>query len=349
MEGISMEGTGAEYKGAGIGMDAGIGMGAGVTGAGNGLDGGACGVDFAAIPPRMLEPLPEEERQRDRINRPSVSYWRNAWLKLSKDPLAMAGFCVIAIMVLLAVLGPWLSPYTYKQQNYAAVNEGPSALHWFGTDKFGRDLFTRVAYGARISLTIGVCAAAINMVIGVLFGGAAGYLGGTADIALMRVADIVEGVPSLLYIILVMIFLGASMRSVIVALCISYWIRTSRVVRGQILQNKGLDYTLAARAVGESGFQILTRHLIPNSMGPVIVTVSFLIPQAIFYEAFLSFIGIGISLPVASWGTLANDAQANLGLYPHLAVFPAAAIAVTIFALNFIGDGLRDALDPRLK
>jgi oligopeptide transport system permease protein len=297
----------------------------------------------------MFEPLPDEEKQTDVINRPSVSYWRNAGHKLKKDPLAIFGFFVITLIVILAIFGPMIRPFSYDEQNYSAINRTPDSDHWFGTDKFGRDLFVRVAYGARISLTVGVAAALVNIFFGVFYGGVAGFLGGTADMVMMRIVDIVDTIPTLLYIILVMIFLGTNMRSIIIALCCFYWLNTSRLVRAQILTLKGQDFIMAARVIGESDFKILVRHLIPNSIGPILVMVTFLIPQAIFYEAFLSFIGIGISVPVASWGTLANDSLANMNMYPHLTVFPLAAISLTIFAFNFIGDGLRDALDPKLK
>lgn len=297
----------------------------------------------------LFEPLDDAEKQTDVISRPSLTYWQNAWQKLRRDPLAMAGIVVIILMILLAIFGPLIQPYTYDGQDYSAINQTPNAQHWFGTDKFGRDLFVRVAYGARISLTVGFAAAAINMVIGVLYGGISGYVGGSVDMVMMRIVDIISAIPSLLIIILVMVFLGANMKSILIALCLTYWIGTARQVRGQILSIKNQDFALAAKVIGESDFQILLRHLVPNSMGPIIVTVTFLIPQAIFYEAFLSFIGIGISVPVASWGTLANDSLANMNLYPHLMLFPAVAISITMFALDFIGDGLRDALDPRLK
>lgn len=306
-------------------------------------------VDDPDIGDDLFRPLSEDEKQTDVINRPSVSYWENARNKLKKDPLAMIGFVVITIMILLAILGPIIRPYTYDGQDYTAINQTPNAIHWFGTDKFGRDLFVRIAYGARISLTVGFAAAAINMVIGVLYGGISGYAGGMTDMIMMRIVDIINAIPSLLVIILVMVFLGANMKSILIALCLTYWIGTARQVRGQILSIKNQDFALAAKVVGESNFRILLHHLVPNSMGPIIVTVTFLIPQAIFYEAFLSFIGIGISVPVASWGTLANDSLANMNMYPHLMLFPTLAISLTMFALNFIGDGLRDALDPRLK
>ena len=306
-------------------------------------------MDDPALDPALFTPLSEEEKQTDVINRPSVTYWQNAWSKMRHDPLAMAGLVFIFLMVLLAIFGPMIQPYTYDMQDYTAINQTPNPTHWFGTDKFGRDLFVRIAYGARISLTVGFAAAAINMVIGILYGGIAGYLGGMADMIMMRIVDIISAIPSLLVMILVMVFLGANMKSILVALCLTYWIGTARQVRGQILSIKNQDYALAAKVIGESDFHIMLHHLVPNSMGPIIVTVTFLIPQAIFYEAFLSFIGIGISVPVASWGTLANDSLANMNMYPHLMLFPAAAISLTMFALNFIGDGLRDALDPRLK
>ncbi|GHV88887.1 peptide ABC transporter permease [Spirochaetia bacterium] len=301
------------------------------------------------IPADMLELLPSEEKQTDVIHRPSVSYWGNVAVKLKADPLAMAGLVFVAFMILFAIFGPLVSPYSYEQQNYEAINQGPSADHWFGTDKFGRDLLVRIAYGARISLTVGFVAAFVNMVIGILYGGIAGYLGGRADMVMMRIVDIIMAVPSLLYIILVMVFLGSNLRSILIALCMFYWLGTARMVRAQILSIKTQDFVMAAKVIGESDLRILIRHLVPNSMGPIIVTVMFLIPQAIFYEAFLSFIGIGIAVPTASWGTLANDSLANMNIYPHLMVFPSLAISLTIFALNFIGDGLRDALDPRLK
>lgn len=306
-------------------------------------------VDDPDIGDDLFRPLSEDEKQTDVINRPSVSYWENTRNKLKKDPLAMIGFVVITIMILLAIFGPIIRPYTYDGQDYTAINQTPNAIHWFGTDKFGRDLFVRIAYGARISLTVGFAAAAINMVIGVLYGGISGYAGGMTDMIMMRIVDIINAIPSLLVIILVMVFLGANMKSILIALCLTYWIGTARQVRGQILSIKNQDFALAAKVVGESNFRILLHHLVPNSMGPIIVTVTFLIPQAIFYEAFLSFIGIGISVPVASWGTLANDSLANMNMYPHLMLFPTLAISLTMFALNFIGDGLRDALDPRLK
>ena len=301
------------------------------------------------IPNELFEPLPEEDRHTDQINRPSISYWQNAFMKIRADKLAVIGFIIIFFMILLAVFGPIISPYTYEQQDYSASYQSPNGQHWLGTDMFGRDQFTRIAYGARISLTIGFVAALVNMVIGALYGGIAGFLGGKVDMVMMRIVDIFAAIPSLLYIILIMMFLGANLQSILLALCLTYWFSTARQTRAQILTIRNQDFALAAKVAGETDFQILIRHLIPNAIGPIIVTVTFLVPSAIFEEAFLSFIGIGIAVPVASWGTLANDGMKVMGMYPYLMIYPALAISLTMFALNFIGDGLRDALDSRLK
>lgn len=301
------------------------------------------------IPNSMFEPIEDFEKITDEINSPSISYWKNAWKRLKKDPLAVFGIYVIVIITIFAILGPMVSQYTYDEQNIVDQNQTPSIKHPFGTDKFGRDIFVRTMYGARISLSIGIMAALINMVIGVLYGGISGYCGGKVDMIMMRIVDILTGVPSLLYIILIMMFLGNSVKSILIALCMTYWIGTARMVRSQILTLKNQDFALAAKVIGETNMQILLRHLIPNSIGPIIVTVTFLIPSAIFQEAFLSFLGIGIQVPMASWGTLANDAIPTLLTHPYQMFFPAAMISITMFSLNFIGDGLRDALDPKLK
>ncbi|EST52898.1 diguanylate cyclase [Brevibacillus panacihumi W25] len=302
------------------------------------------------LPDDLFEKLDESDRQdNEEITRPSKSYWQDAWARFRKDPLAMIGLCVIIVMAVAAIFGPIFSEYTYDGQNLENGNHPPSAEHWFGTDKFGRDIFVRTLYGARISLLIGFVAAAINMVIGIIYGGISGYFGGRVDMLLMRIVDIMIGVPDLLYIILVMMFLGNSIQSILIALCLTSWIGTARIVRSQVVTLKHQEYALAARAIGSSNLRILFKHLIPNSIGPIIVTVTFLVPSAIFSEAFLSFLGIGIQVPIASWGTLVNDAIPTLFTQPYQMLFPALAISITMFALNFIGDGLRDALDPRLK
>lgn len=301
------------------------------------------------IPDDMFEKLDNLDKSTDDIASPSVSYWENAWIRLKKDPLAVAGMIFILVMCLAAIFGPIIIPYEYDYMDIAIQNQGPSLQHWFGTDKFGRDIFVRTLYGARISLTIGFMAAFLNGFIGVLYGGMAGFMGGKIDMVLMRIVDVITSVPSLLYIILIMMYLGNNIQSILIALCLTYWTGTARQVRSQILSLKHQDFVLASRVIGETKFQILTGHLIPNSIGPIIVSVTFLIPSAIFQEAFLSFLGIGIQVPMASWGTLANDAIPALFTNPYQMFFPVLAISLTMLSLNFIGDGLRDALDPRLK
>lgn len=304
--------------------------------------------DRSTLAPELFSPIGREEGA-ESIVRPSRTYWQDAWARFRKDPLAMIGLFIIAVITLFAVFYPILSPYTYDGQDILGQNQGPTAAHWFGTDKFGRDILVRVCYGARISLSIGVVAAAINMIVGVIYGGISGFFGGRLDMVMMRIVDILIGLPSLLYIILIMMFLGNTMKSILIALCLTYWISTARMVRSQVLSLKSQDFALAAKVLGASDLRILFRHLIPNSMGPIIVTVTFIIPSAIFSEAFLSFLGIGIQVPMASWGTLVNEAIPMLFTKPYQMLFPALAISVTIFAFNFIGDGLRDALDPRLR
>jgi oligopeptide transport system permease protein len=224
-----------------------------------------------------------------------------------------------------------------------------SSEHPLGTDETGYDVLTRLMYGTRISLLVAFVAVLVNMIIGIIFGGISGYAGGLVDTVMMRIVDIISTIPLTLYVILIMVLLGNGMHSIIIALGTVYWVDMARVVRGQVLSLKAQEFVLAAKTIGSSTKTILMQHLIPNAMGPIIVSTAFLIPNAIFSEAFLSFLGIGIQAPKASWGSLANAAIPVMQMYPHLMFFPVIAICLTMFSFNFIGDGLRDALDPRLK
>ena len=223
------------------------------------------------------------------------------------------------------------------------------ASYLFGADSLGRDILTRLMYGVRVSLLVAFVAAAVNMVIGILYGGISGYLGGNVDVVMMRVVDIINTIPLTLYVILIMVLLGTGLQSIIVALGSVYWVDMARVVRGQVLSLKQQEFVLAARTIGSSAKTILFQHLIPNAMGSILVTVTMLIPSAIFMEAFLSFLGIGLQPPLASLGTMCNDASANLRTCPYQLFIPALVICLIMFAFNFVGDGLRDALDPKLK
>lgn len=306
------------------------------------------GVPPLDIPDKMFEKLPAARKEAEETVRPSESFVTFALRKYLSNPFAVAGMIVLVLFAVLSLVGPLVSPYTYDGQNIMHQNQFPSLRHIFGTDKFGRDEFVRVLYGLRISLTIGFVTALINCVLGVLIGGIAGYFGGVADMIIMRIIDVLTSVPSMLYMILIMVVMGNSVRSILLALCITYWIGTARIVRSQVLTLKSQEYVLAARVLGASNSRILFRHLIPNSLGPILITVSYIIPSAIFSEAFLSFLGIGIQAPMASLGTLVNDAIPQMFGWPYQMLFPVMAIVITMFALNFICDGLRDAFDTRL-
>ena len=294
-------------------------------------------------------PLTREERFESEIIRPSRNYWQDAWSRLKRDKLALFGLVVIVMILLLAVFGPMLSHYEYDAQDFMISNEPPDLKHWFGTDMFGRDIFVRVLYGARISLAVGFLASIISLFIGVLYGGISGFAGGRVDDVMMRVVDVIYSVPMMIYVILLMVVVGPGLKSIFITLGISYWAPMARIVRAEVMRMKGSEFILAARVLGASSRRILLRHLIPNALGPVLVTLTFSIPGAIFTEAFLSFVGLGVSAPMASWGVLCSDAAGSLAIYPWQLFFPAGAISITILAFNFLGDGLRDALDPKLR
>jgi oligopeptide transport system permease protein len=283
------------------------------------------------------------------IARPNLTYWQDARRRFRQNKMAMVGFWILVVLILAAIFGPYLSPHTYFEQDYTARNSPPSMAHWFGTDALGRDLFVRTLYGARISLAVGIFASITNLLIGVVYGGIAGYFGGMVDNIMMRIIDIMYAVPLTLFIILLMVVFEPGLVNIFIAIGVVYWLDMARIVRGQILSLKERDFVLAARVLGVSKFRILFRHLIPNAMGPIIVTATMGIPLAIFTEAFLSFIGLGVSAPMASWGMLASSGKENLMSNPYQLIFPAAAICVTMLAFNFVGDGLQDALDPRQR
>jgi oligopeptide transport system permease protein len=295
--------------------------------------------------------------------RPPASLWRDAFERLLKNRLAIVGGILVIFLVLLAIFGPFLTPYSYKDVDQAAVaaNRGPLAPgqggHLLGTDILGRDLLSRIMDGARISMTVAMIVQITVLLIGVPVGAAAGWFGGRIDNLLMRFTDIVYAFPDLLFIILLSVvfkdtWFGDAVDGlllVFVAIGIVSWVGVARLVRGQLLSLKETEYVEAARAIGVPDFKIVTRHLLPNSIGPIIVAITLGIPGAILAEALLAFIGIGANPPRASWGTLITDGQKWMSSEPHLLIFPAIAIALALISFTFLGDGLRDALDPKLK
>ncbi|KAB2337217.1 ABC transporter permease [Cytobacillus depressus] len=285
----------------------------------------------------------------EKISKPSLSFWKDVSIRFRKNKLAMFGLVLLFLLIVMAAFGPHMTEFDYRTNDLANKNQPPSSEHWFGTDDLGRDMFARTWYGARISIFIGVAAALIDLFIGVIWGGVAGYKGGRTDEFMMRFADILYGVPYLLLVILLMVVLGQSLWTMILAMTITGWINMSRIVRGQVLMLKSQEYVLAAKTLGANTSRIMGRHLIPNAMGPILVTMTLTIPAAIFTEAFLSYLGLGLTPPLASWGTMASDGLPALRYYPWRLFFPATFICLTIFAFNVIGDGLRDALDPRLR
>ena len=297
----------------------------------------------------MFKVVPKEKKNPQKIERKSLSYWQDVTRRLRKDKLAMIGLGFVIFIALAAIFGPMLSRYSYTAQNLSDGNIGPGASHWFGTDKFGRDLFVRVLEGARISLTIGLVASILSIFIGVIYGGISGYFGGVVDNIMMRIVEAIYAIPMTIYVILIMIVLKPGLISIILALTISFWVTMARIVRGQIMSLKQQEFVLAAKTIGASNMRIILKHLIPNCLGQIIVTLTLSVPDAIFQEAFLSFIGLGIPAPLASWGSLASDALGGYQLYPYQLIFPALAISLTMLAFNLLGDGLTYALDPKMR
>lgn len=298
---------------------------------------------------KLFRKLSKEEKNDEFIAIESKTFFQSVKTEFLKNKRAVVGLIILIVIVLMAIFGPLFSQYSYDQQNMSLRNAGPSAAHIFGTDKMGRDIFVRILYGARISLGVGLMAALVNLVIGTLYGGIAGYIGGKTDMIMMRIVDIIYSVPSMLYIVLIMLWLGAGVTSIMIGISITCWIGMARIVRQEVKSLKEQEFTMAAFVLGASSKRILIKHLLINSMGPIIVNVTLQVPQAIFTEAWLSFLGVGISAPKASWGTLCEAARELIQVYPMQTIYPLVAICITIISFNFVGEGLERALDPKRK
>jgi len=277
------------------------------------------------------------------------SLWDDAWDSLRRNRAAMIAIAIMFTVVALVLFAPLLSPYSIDSTDWDQISISPSATteHWFGTDDVGRDLFVRTLYGGRISLLVGLAATFVSLVIGIAWGATAGYVGGKVDQLMMRIVDVLYAMPFMFFVILLMVFFGRNIFLIFIAIGAINWLDMARIVRGQTLSLKKKEFIEAARAGGVSPFNIVRRHIVPNLLGVVMVYVTLTIPQVILVESFLSFLGLGVQEPMTSWGALVNDGAQAMETAPWALIFPATFLAVTLFCFNFIGDGLRDALDPR--
>jgi len=277
------------------------------------------------------------------------SLWGDARRRLFRNKAAVVAMVVLAIIAVLAILAPVLSPHPYDEVYWDRIGLPPDLAdqHWFGTDGNGRDLFVRTLYGARVSLTVGIVATLVSLVIGVTWGAVAGYLGGTVDNVMMRIVDVLYSLPFMFFVIILMVVFGRNIILIFVALGAVEWLTMARIVRGQTISVKRREFVEAARAAGVRTPAIIRRHVVPNVLGPVIVYITLTIPHVILTESFLSFLGLGVQEPLTSWGVLISEGAGNMESAPWMLIFPAVFLAVTLFCFNFIGDGLRDALDPR--
>ena len=280
---------------------------------------------------------------------PGRSLWAYAWLTLSRNRAAVAAAIIVSLLALIVIVGPLLSPYSYDFTDWSMVSRPPDLAsgHVFGTDALGRDLFVRTLYGGRISLLVGAVATAVSLVIGISYGATAGYFGGRLDHVMMRIVDILYAMPFMFFVILLMVFFGRNIVLIFVAIGAINWLDMARIVRGQTLSLKHKEFVEAAEAQGVPTFNIIRRHIVPNLLGVVVVYVTLTIPQVILVESFLSFLGLGVQEPMTSWGALVNDGAQEMENAPWILFFPALFLATTLFCFNFLGDGLRDALDPK--
>ena len=297
-----------------------------------------------------FEPLPADALQADEIVRKPTTYAKDVWRSFSKNKIALVSLFVMSIIVLLVIIGPMFNDYDYRTNDYSALNQLPSSEHWFGTDNLGRDIWTRLWQGGRVSLLLAIIATVIPEVIGWIIGGISGYFGGKVDMIIMRIIDILMGIPSMIFTILLMVVMGSgNMWTLVLAFSITGWLGSARYTRGRILQLKTMEYVMAAKTLGASPMRIILRHLIPNTLNMSVISIAMGIPSVIFAEAFYSYIGLGIAPPNPSWGQMIKAAGEVFMQYPYQFAFPCAAIAITMLCSNLVGDGLRDAMDPRLR
>ena len=335
--------------------------------------------DLKKLPADSFDRIQVDSSQAERITKPSVSFWKDAWYRIRKNKAAIVSVFILAFIIFMSLIGPYIGPHDAETQTITHANVPPKVpgveklgimdghgnlagkevdlyelknvdtYYWFGTDGLGRDMFARVWEGTQVSLFIAFMAALIDMVIGVAYGGISGYYGGRVDDVMQRIVEILIGIPNLVIVILMIMFMDPGITAIIIAITITGWIGMSRVVRAQVLKYKNQEFVLASRTLGASNNRIITKHILPNVVSIIVINTMFTIPSAIFFEAFLSFIGLGLQPPAASLGTLINDGVKLLKFQPHILVFPAVIISLLMLSFNLLGDGLRDALDPKMK
>lgn len=341
-------------------------------------------METITIPKEKFKPAEVNASEAEAINKPSLSFWQDAWLRVRKNKGAIISLIIISILVLLAIFGPMISGKSGTKQNvhhsnlpakipvleniewlpfdgkmetkagttidmYEKKGVPDDVYYWFGTDSLGRDLFTRLWEGTRISLYIGMLAALIDLIIGVMYGAISGYFGGRIDTVMQRITEVIMGIPNLIVVVLMILVLKPGILSITIALSITGWVTMARVVRAQVMKLKEQEFILASRTLGASHAKIIFKHMLPNLAGIMIINTMFTIPSAIFFEAFLSFIGLGLQAPAASLGTLIEDGYKTMQLYPHLLLFPAITLSILMITVNMLADGLRDALDPKMR
>lgn len=285
----------------------------------------------------------------DLVVRPNISYWQDAWRRLKQNPVAMTALIVLIVIILMAIFSPIIRNMDYQTVVTENKNLSPSGKFWWGTDAMGRDLFTRVWVGTRISISVALIATVIDIVIGCLYGGIAAYVGGIVDEIMMRIVEVLNSIPYLIITLLILVVLGNGYFQLMLALCLTAWTSTARMIRGQILQLRESEYVLAAEALGASPLRIILKHLLPNTIGLIILDVASTIPSVIVSETVLSFLGLGLNIPAFSLGSLLSAGQQAMSFYPYQLLFPTVVLCLLILAFNVLGDGLRDALDPKLR
>lgn len=335
--------------------------------------------DLQKPPADSFERIEIDASHAERITKPSLSFWQDAWLRIRKNKAAIVSMFILALIIIMAFVGPMISPHDAETQTITHANLPPKVpgieklgimdgvgtlagkevdlyemkkvdtYYWFGTDGLGRDMFSRVWEGTQVSLFIAFAAALIDMVIGVMYGGISGFYGGRTDDIMQRIVEILIGIPTLIIVILMILFMDPGITAIIIAITITGWTGMSRVVRGQVLKFKNQEFVLASRTLGASNGRIISKHILPNILGIIIINTMFTIPSAIFFEAFLSFIGLGLQPPKASLGTLINDGYKLLKFQPHILLYPSLIISLLMISFNLLGDGLRDAFDPKMK